>query len=99
MSQIVDGIGTSPDRPLTGLGIRGFNDMIYTFHLETVRQEIVGSTELAFLDQMTCSHIVMNDVIELYNLVPKPDCLLANPTSRIRGGKCRFWAGGMRPSL
>jgi alkaline phosphatase D len=22
-----------------------------------------------------------------------------NPTSRIRGGKCRFWAGGMRPSL
>jgi hypothetical protein len=50
MRQLADGVGAAPDRPFTGIGICGFNDMARTLHLEGLRQEIVGSIEGAFLD-------------------------------------------------
>ena len=72
MKQLADGAGAAPDRPLTGIGIRGFNDMRYTLHLEFAGQDIVGETDTEFLDLMRCRHVVTDEVIELYNLVPRP---------------------------
>ncbi|UEM07143.1 hypothetical protein JL101_029550 (plasmid) [Skermanella rosea] len=72
MKQLADGAGAEPDRPLTGIGIRGFNDLRHTLHLEFDAQAIVGETGTEFLDLMRCRHIVTEEVIELYNLVPRP---------------------------
>ena len=66
------GAGEEPDRHLTGLAIRGFNDLRHTLHLEFDGQAIVDRTETEFLDLMRCRHVVTDEVIELYNLVPKP---------------------------
>jgi hypothetical protein len=65
MSQLVKGIGTTPDRPFIGLGIRGLSDMAHTLYLEGLGQEIVGSVEGALLDRMSCQHIVMSEVMDL----------------------------------
>jgi len=51
MKQLADGVGAAPDRPFTGIGIRGFNDMRHTIHLELDGQEIVGETDTEFLDR------------------------------------------------
>ncbi|UEM18480.1 hypothetical protein JL100_015270 [Skermanella mucosa] len=72
MKQLADGAGAEPNRPLTGIGIRGFNDLRHTLHLEFDCQEVVGETGTEFLDLMRCRHVVTGEVIGLYNLVPRP---------------------------
>jgi hypothetical protein len=72
MKQLAEGAGEEPDRPLTGIGVRGFNDLRRTLHLGFDAQFIVGVTGTEFLDLMRCRHVVTDEVIELYNLVPKP---------------------------
>jgi hypothetical protein len=81
MKQLAEGPGEEPDRPLTGIGIRGFNDLRHTLHLEFDAQAIVGETGTEFLDLMRCRHVVMEEVIELYNLVPKPGFKPAGPAT------------------
>ena len=86
MKQLADGVGEEPDRPFTGIGIRGFNDLRHTLHLEFDGQAIVGETGTEFLDLMRCRHVVTDEVIELYNLVPKPAlCVAAFSPLRYRG--------------
>jgi hypothetical protein len=82
MKQLADGAGEEPDRPLTGIGIRGFNDMRHTIHLEFDGREFVGKTDTEFLDRMWCRHVVTDEVIELYNLVPKPSFKRSGPGTR-----------------
>jgi hypothetical protein len=79
MKQLAEGTGEEPDRPLTGIGIRGFNDLRHTLHLEFDAQFIVGETGTEFLDLMRCRHVVTDEVVELYNLVPRPSFTRAGP--------------------
>jgi hypothetical protein len=55
MMQLADGVGAGPDRPFTGIGIHGFNDMRHTLHLEFDSQAIIGETETEFLDRCTAA--------------------------------------------
>jgi hypothetical protein len=53
MRQLADGVDAAPDRPF--IGIRGFNDMRHTLHLELDGQEIVGETDTGFLGRCTAA--------------------------------------------
>lgn len=74
MQQIVDGHGTTKERPITGLGISGFYELMAVLHFELDSQMLMdagGPTE--YLDLMRMRHRVDGRIVELYNLVVKPE--------------------------
>ena len=67
--QILNWMGGSPDRPLTGLGIHGFYNLMYLFHYERKGQALVDGNPEVMLDQIEFTHAVNGDSIILYNAV------------------------------
>lgn len=67
--QIQNWMGGSPDRPLTGLGIHGFYNLMYLFHYERKEQALVDGNPEVMLDRIEFTHSVNGDSIILYNAV------------------------------
>lgn len=67
--QILNWMGGSPDRPLTGLGIHGFYNLMYLFHYERKEQALVDGNPEVMLDRIEFTHSVNGDSIILYNAV------------------------------
>jgi hypothetical protein len=69
--QIVNWKGLSPERPLQGLGIKGFYRMIEVFHFKVSEQSATFGNDGNVMDKMTIKHSVTGEQIALYNLVKK----------------------------
>jgi ribosomal protein L7/L12 len=69
--QVQNWMGGSPDRPLTGLGIHGFYNLMYLFHYERKEQALVDDNPDVMLDRIEFTHSVNGDSIILYNAVGK----------------------------
>lgn len=70
-AQIVEWRGLSLDRPLEGIGIRGFNSLLLMCHFRCQEQSAhaVAGRPNTFLDTMRMVHLVETREITLYNLV------------------------------
>lgn len=69
MNQILQGLGSSPDRPLTGIGIGGFYALIQTLHFQVKSQLAMPQEEGGFLDEMQLEHCMTGQSLILYNRV------------------------------
>jgi len=69
--QIVDWRGISPERPLQGLGIKGFYRLIEVFHFKVIGQSATFLANGSVMDKMTIKHSVTGEEITLFNLVKK----------------------------
>lgn len=69
--QLLAGIGFTPDRPLTGLGISGFYALLDMFHFKLRRQSIAGRLQgrPGMLDRMEMEHVMNGNTCVLFNAV------------------------------
>ena len=62
--------GLSPDRPLEGIGVDGFNALLRLFHFALDQQAALETGAIGtVLDQMKMRHVVDGRELTLYNLV------------------------------
>lgn len=76
-TQILAWRGLSPARPLEGLGVKHFYDLLQLFHFQLVRQSASPAPGGTILDGMEMKHIVQEHAVVLYNLVPAPSSVKA----------------------
>lgn len=69
MNQLLQDLGSSPDRPLTGIGIGGFYALTQTLHFQVKSQLAMPQEEGGFLDEMHLEHCLTGQSLVLYNLV------------------------------
>lgn len=69
MKQLVEGKGTIPESPLTGLGIPGFYLLLSTLHFKLHSQQIYEKTANFTVDEMLMQHEMTGQEIVLYNAV------------------------------
>ncbi|MBP7585074.1 MAG: hypothetical protein KBA61_13625 [Spirochaetes bacterium] len=67
--QILEYKGLTPEIPLEGLGISGFNMLLSLFHFKLLRQSLISNTEECFLDMMEMEHMVTGQKMTLYNRI------------------------------
>lgn len=67
--QVLDGIGFTPEKPFTGLGISGFYRLFDLFHFENTGRESTTTSDGKFLDKMIMQHVMDGSEVVYYNLV------------------------------
>lgn len=70
--QLMDGRGFQPERPVTGVGIDGFHNMLEIIHFRMTSQR-ARSVDGGMLDELEYSHVMDDRTITLYNLCVYPD--------------------------
>ena len=67
--QILEGLGFTPEKPFTGLGVTGFRQLFELFHFEHSGRETTSPGSGKFLDKMKMRHLMDGGEVTYYNLV------------------------------